>query len=147
MGLVFLGDTHGNNKLVQDEIDRHKIRNTTIFHVGDFCAGFTTLDNDDNILRGWDDFLRKRNLTMIVVRGNHDNPSYFEGYHMMDNLKLVKDYSVIEVDNKKVLCVGGAISIDRILSITINQSNIKYGNSNRVWWKDEIFVYKEDIIK
>ena len=47
--------------------------------------------------------------------------------------------SYFEVEGKKVLGVGGAISIDRVPRIVENHNSIKYGSSKRYWWKDEIF--------
>ena len=55
------------------------------------------------------------NCHLWVIRGNHDDPKYFQrdpivGY---SNITFVPDYSVLNISGKKILCVGGAISIDK----------------------------------
>jgi predicted phosphodiesterase len=117
-----------------------------IIHVGDFGAGFTTTKNDTENLRGLNNWLGKRNLIMYVIRGNHDNPIYFNGDHIYSNLKLMPDYSVIEVEGKKILMVGGAISIDRIPRKRANNDSILANTEPRYYWSTETFVFDEEKI-
>ena len=59
--------------------------------------------------------MNQANNWIVFVRGNHDNPAYFDG--AMFNAKrfiTVPDYSILQACNHTILCVGGAISIDRI---------------------------------
>lgn len=59
--------------------------------------------------------MNQANNWIVFVRGNHDNPAYFDG--AMFNAKrfiAVPDYSILQACNHTILCVGGAISIDRI---------------------------------
>ncbi len=66
--------------------------------------------------------MNQDNNWIVFVRGNHDNPAYFDG--AMLNFKrfvAVPDYSILQACNHTILCVGGAISgaisIDRIYRI------------------------------
>jgi DNA repair exonuclease SbcCD nuclease subunit len=69
---------------------------------------------------------------MYVIRGNHDNPIYWNGDWLLDNIELLPDYSVREIEGKTVLFVGGALSIDRIPRLM---------DGGNYYWLDEEFVF------
>lgn len=52
------------------------------------------------------------------------------------NLKFVQDYTVLELGYYRILCIGGAISIDRMML----PEGIKY-------FKNEVLVYKPAVLK
>jgi DNA repair exonuclease SbcCD nuclease subunit len=81
------------------------------------------------------------------IRGNHDNPHWFDGGIDMTNLKLLPDYTFLTLEGKGILGVGGAVSIDRKPRINENESNIRYGSDKRCWWPGEKFVLDEDKLK
>jgi hypothetical protein len=83
--------------------------------------------------------MKKTDSTVFVVRGNHDNPHYFTGNLDKEYVKMLPDYTILEINNLKILCVGGAVSIDR------KNRNAYYG-TGRDWWEDEVFEYKHDIV-
>jgi DNA repair exonuclease SbcCD nuclease subunit len=64
-----------------------------------------------------------------MIRGNHDNPESWSkrSYHFC--IQLVKDYTVLRIEGKHILFLGGAVSIDR------HDSHIVEGVN---WWKDEV---------
>ena len=65
--------------------------------------------------------LCKANNWVVFVRGNHDDPSYFNEEKVnYERFRCVPDYSVINVCGRNVLCVGGAVSIDRKYRRTAN---------------------------
>ena len=82
-------------------------------------------------LNSW---LKEANCILYAIRGNHDDPKYFNGCFMFSHLKLLPDYTVLNIDGKKVLFVGGAHSIDRGRRI----------RDNDVWFPDEVFNLDED---
>ena len=138
--MYFLGDTHGIRPAFMT-IDKHKIENSNIIHVGDFGLGFLHIEQDINNLKATDEMLLETNNHLYVVRGNHDNPIFWDkskGLNLpkLHNLHLVDDYEVITVEGKKILCVGGGISIDRQLR--------KNGKPYPSWWKDEEFKWSPD---
>ncbi len=53
-----------------------------------------------------------------------------------DNIVFVEDYSVLSLNNKNILCVGGATSLDR-LGRTEGED----------YWKEEKFVLKEKLLE
>jgi predicted phosphodiesterase len=66
-------------------------------------------------------FLIKRNIYLFFIRGNHDNPNYFNGWNreaiVTDRFIPIPDYTMITVNDKKILCIGGATSVDRITRV------------------------------
>lgn len=135
--MIFIGDTHGISPLI--ELIRQKnLVDETLIHVGDLGLGFNDIGRDILNLMTLDDHLEDRNLTLYVVRGNHDCPIFWDkskGLNLpkFHHLHLVEDYTVKDIEGKKVLFVGGAISIDR----SIRKDDKPYPT----WWKDEVFVY------
>jgi UDP-2,3-diacylglucosamine pyrophosphatase LpxH len=78
---------------------------------------------------GLSELLGERNCDLYVVRGNHDNPRYFDGKFRYDHIIFVKDYSVIPFSNVyNVLFIGGGVSVDRTYR---TRHNIGH-------WKNEI---------
>lgn len=132
-------DNHGNVKTLQNNIDMYGSSGMTIFHVGDFGYSLTSLYQNEyqyhKSLKGFNKFLKARGIIMYVIRGNHDNPSYFDGRFTLSHLKLVPDYSVVNLHDENWLLVGGAISIDR----RARKQGISY-------WKDEEFNLQFDKI-
>lgn len=62
-----------------------------------------------------------------MIAGNHDDPTYYDGKIINTKwVKAVPNYCIVEVDNKRVLCISGAISIDR--SYRKNLNNTKLNN-------------------
>ena len=147
--MIFLGDIHGNCAWLRYVIENNQsaYRNQTIIQVGDFGVGFTTEYNDNKTLEDLDKFLSKFNIIMYVLKGNHDNPLYFKGNHIFNNLKLMPDYSVIEVEGSKILLVGGALSIDRSDRLKYMQIAASQGISRESYWFDEAFALDEKKIR
>src|ERR1700753_1506161 len=114
--ILHLGDIHGRFENLKKLIKRYKIgKNDEVAYIiqcGDFGIGFHPTTDEEN-LHLLNKFLKRRNIIMIVIRGNHDDPSFFTGTHIFSNLKLVSDYSTMDIYGIKYLFVGGAISIDR----------------------------------
>jgi len=82
---------------------------------GDCGFGFEKKEYYEQMVRRNAKRMNQANNWIVFVRGNHDNPAYFDG--AMFNAKrfiAVPDYSILQACNHTILCVGGAISIDRI---------------------------------
>lgn len=147
--LIMLGDIHGNFNYLQWYIKQHKLENCTIYQVGDFGIGFTNEFNDMNTLGLLNKFLKERNIQMYAIRGNHDNPKYFDGHlrNYFTNLHLLADYDIIEVDGKKILGVGGAVSVDRRPRMREQLEYARNGVERELHWHDEVFVLDEEKLK
>lgn len=136
MDIIYIGDIHGNFGFIKWFVKAHQITNAAIVQVGDFGIGFEPT-NEYGELKRLNDVLLKNGVFLYVVRGNHDNPNYFNGsFNDFENINLMPDYSVMKIGEKNHLFVGGAISIDR--KIRVNKVS---------YWEDEVFVLDEDRLR
>lgn len=114
--LVFLGDIHGNWEVISQYVKYYNLKNTDIIQVGDFGIGYRNPDIELDYLRRLSVVLSKLNNRLYVIRGNHDDPAFFLGSRKLkfDAIDLLPDYTVLKLEAGNILCVGGAISIDRV---------------------------------
>lgn len=145
--ILFLGDLHGNFEYLKHLLKSKSITDCYIIQVGDFGAGFTKPVHEMEVFESLNEFLKSRNIKMYAFRGNHDNPAYFNGDYKFSNLELIPDYTVLDIEDEKILCIGGAVSIDRKQRLAEDTLNAKYGSSKRSYWYDEVVKYDEDKIK
>ncbi len=140
--MIFIGDTHGNNGYIKMVIEAQDYRDMEMVHVGDFGVGFIGMDQELKNLDALNDFMKERNIIFHVIRGNHDNPHYFDGTYLNTNLKLHPDYTVLNIEGKNILLVGGAISIDRVPRRRYNQIEVAQNlhSEKRYHWEGEKFV-------
>lgn len=131
--MIFIGDIHGNFEYIKYLVNSRHIEDANFIQVGDFGVGFDKKHVDLAALYRLNEILEKANCHLYVIRGNHDDPRYFNGVFEFRYLHLVPDYTVINIEGKRVLFVGGATSIDRVY-----RKENKYG-----WWEDEVFVLDE----
>jgi predicted phosphodiesterase len=109
---LYAGDTHGNFHNILNKMNRYQLSDCNIVHVGDFGA----FDFNISKIKAFDALLKLNNIKMFVVRGNHDDPSFFDG-RTIGNITFVADYTVLELDGDRILCIGGAVSVDRVARI------------------------------
>lgn len=141
--MYFIGDTHGIRPIF-NIIDRHKLENQNLIHVGDLGLGFMGIANDVKNLEILDEMLIETNNHLYAIRGNHDNPIFWDrskGLNLpkFHNIHLVEDFSLLKIENKNVLFAGGAVSIDR----RPRMDDVPWPS----WWKDEVFKYDEEKLK
>ncbi len=134
--IVILGDIHGSYKVIQNFFRDKQLENITIFQVGDFGVGFNDeprdLVKEQKTLKLLSDYLVKRKSHLYVVRGNHDDPGFFDGTHDFVGITFMVDYKIYTVNDITFLPIGGAISLDKI--------DRKEGKS---WWPKERVVYNQ----
>lgn len=137
--IIFVGDVHGDiRELVWRTINQHNLKNVNLIILGDFGVGFGRKNYMSQLYSKISPKLEKYNITIYVVRGNHDNPEYFDSNHNFDRIKFLEDYKVFELNGFKFLPIGGAISLDQDWRKEYNKKMEKYGSSKRVWWKNEL---------
>lgn len=134
------GDIHGDYNVITNFLVANELSSVSIIVAGDFGVGFKHLLKEASILGKLNEKLKKHDCSIFAVRGNHDDPSYFNGHTILNlsRLKFVKDYDVLNLNDHNILCVGGAVSIDRTMR---NRYNLGRG---RDWWVDEMFVYDNE---
>lgn len=147
--VVALGDIHGDFRTLAYQIKRRGFYNTLFIVCGDCGFGFHKIENYNIEMDRLSRKLEEDKNGIIFFRGNHDDPKYYqEELINLPNVKTVPDYSVINVKDSYILCVGGAISIDRRWrtqqEIIINLHNPNKESHKKLYWKNEQVIYDED---
>lgn len=127
--VYFIGDVHGEFLELARRIANKRIMNSVFIQVGDFGVG---LGKDDD-LKELGNVLQVGNNILYAIRGNHDDPSRFGRKEEIGNITLLPDYSILHLDEKVILLVGGAISIDRLDRI-----------EGKSYWSREQFVFDSE---
>lgn len=134
--IFVLGDTHDLD--IMPILEHHAFQNFLLIHVGDFSIGFRHPKREHAILEKIQEYLENNNGYLIICRGNHDNPEFFNKHHKFNNLfpniEFAEDYTYKTINDKTFLFVGGAISIDR-------QARTTYSD----YWPMEKFVLPEKL--
>lgn len=140
-----VGDCHGKFTLLLYKIKESKMTDSAIILAGDVGIGFEKPEYYKHIYNKMKKVLTDQNIHIYMLRGNHDDPEYFDGEKIsFSNFVAIPDYSVISfIDSDKIkrniLCIGGAISIDRTW-----RKNQKWGVKG--YWENEFPVYKPEIL-
>ena len=151
-----IGDIHGKFDLLQDLIVmRDYLCNCILIVAGDCGFGFYSYDYYDKKMTELNMTLLQNNIILYFIRGNHDDPSYFnEEKIKYSNIFTVKDYSIIQLGKENIFCVGGGISIDRLYRQ--ERDNTQYemyksiGMLNKFYpsyWDDELPIDDCELIK
>ena len=140
--IVVCGDIHGEfYQLIHKCCVHYGMTDTVIIVAGDCGFGFESRDYYEAVYKKLQKRLASSNCWLVMLRGNHDNPAYFNSYPIKHRRFLtIPDYSVIEVCNHKILCVGGAISVDRSYrktSTKYHKSQDKEPLAPNIYWSDE----------
>ncbi len=151
MRIMYLGDIHGNFNVIHQYVKMYDIKDAHIIQVGDFGVGFNTFAKEKRMIEAYHPLLVKNNVTVWAIRGNHDYKPYFDNDPFgFTNIKLVPDYTVLNLEGNKILCVGGAVSVDREFRYTKKQKLGIFENDTlgvESWWPDELFVLDVDKVK
>ncbi|MGL4410812.1 MAG: metallophosphoesterase, partial [Bacteroidales bacterium] len=141
--LCVCGDIHGEFRTLMFNIKRLGVCNSVIIVAGDCGIGFEKEDHCPQLYSKLSKTLEATNTIILLVRGNHDDPAYFDGERIdFERIKCIPDYSVVCAANRKVLCIGGAVSIDRKHrkdKMWIDQ--LKNGKVRPLYWEDEAVVF------
>ena len=158
--LVFIGDTHGGWNYIGWKVKtytKQEITEIAFVHVGDFGIGFSSAALDWKELTTLNKNLKDGLHHLYVIRGNDDDPVFFRGDVLsrtykkntytfeFSNLHFVEDYSVLNICDKNILCIGGAKSTDILPSSDLTFSGKPYqGRTQGVdWWEDEVLVIRD----
>lgn len=142
-----VGDIHGDIPTFLYVIRHYDLKDCTLILLGDvgiFCyrdyKRYITMDEE----------CRKRNIMVYAIRGNHDNPRFYQPLSLLNsigkrfwakftNFKHIPDCSLVEINGVRGIAIGGATSIDR--AIRKNWQKQEYSKSlyaSGDWWRDEI---------
>jgi Icc-related predicted phosphoesterase len=130
--IYIVGDIHGSFQIL-DALCAKMEDNSLVVQVGDFGIrrGLNYFQNSciENIKEN----LKEKNSQLLVIRGNHDDSSFFDGVNN-DGLTFLKDYTRLTINDLEWLFIGGATSIDRYTRMSLGFD----------LYDDEELVYKED---
>lgn len=122
--LTTCGDSHGVWDRMRTNMEPLP-KGSTVIHLGDFGIGFyhampkdeKAVDKALNDLNSW---LGEQDITLYVLRGNHDNPVYFQSVtHLRSRIIMLPDFTRLEMIDEATgrksigIIYGGAVSIDR----------------------------------
>lgn len=134
--IFVLGDLHGKFRELERQISRINIKDCHLICVGDLGMGFNyNRQGEIKGLRNFNETLKKRDISFLAIRGNHDDPQYFDGNIKFSHIELLADYTYRTIEGRSFLFVGGAISIDRKMRL-----------EGKSYWRDEVFVYEPEKI-
>jgi hypothetical protein len=136
--IYIVGDIHGQFANLRLNILNYDIKDCYMFCVGDLGIGFQhPAKGELSQCRKLNTFLSGRNINFYSIRGNHDDPKYFNGpsHIELSNFKLLADYYTETFNGEKFLFVGGAVSVDRI-----------HRKEGRSYWFGEKFAYKQELV-
>lgn len=138
--IYFCGDIHGNLEYIKYRLNHEHLTNSIIFICGDIGLGFSP-KFEQEIINRINKKLIESNNYVIGVRGNHDDPSKFQDTELIKdtgelrNWLNVPDYTIIQVLDQNILCIGGGISVDRTYRLQLG-----YG-----YWANESIKYKKKV--
>lgn len=145
--IVVVGDIHGDfNKLIHKCCLRYRLKDSLIIVAGDCGVGFERQGYYDHVYERNRKYLSGSNCWLVMVRGNHDNPAYFNGPYRLSHERFmtVPDYAVLTACGRVLLCVGGAVSVDRRLrtnSPFYHPSEAGDPLKRNIYWRDEVPVF------
>ena len=145
--IIVCGDIHGEfNTLVNKLCVQYRMTDTVLIVAGDCGFGFHKPGYYADMLRKNSGRLSKSNNWIVFVRGNHDNPAYFDGKtYAYKRMIAVPDYTVIQACGKSILCVGGGISIDRHFRILKIHNNPNLACN--IYWDNEPPVFDDVMLE
>lgn len=154
--VVVSGDIHAEFSLFIDKICYlYQMRDTLIIVAGDCGFGFRPMQHYLDIVKRKSELMHEMNNRILFVRGNHDNPAYYDGSTFChDRFIAIPDYSVVTAGGRNILCIGGAISVDRRVRLDawnhkLKQLGDEFDNSPlypNVYWANEAPTFNSEAL-
>lgn len=156
--ICFIGDIHGEFKGLQGLMKKTGFRDTVYIVCGDIGLGFNKKEYYSQIFNKLTRTASKMNCEFIFVRGNHDDRKFFDKQLIHRKcFKTVPDYSVIQTPSHNILCIGGAVSVDRTYrQLVLKENALSYSLHHgctvneaeklcpKVYWEDEPCYYDDE---
>lgn len=146
--IIIFGDIHGSFKSIINFAKKFDIRDSVFISTGDFGVGFQQNEETEiKMLKYYNNSFSNRNNNIYAVRGNHDNPYYYEKNLKVGHIELIPDYTVLNINNFNFLFIGGAISVDRKPNYNMRDT---YGKPHKGriigknYWENEGVIFTPD---
>jgi len=142
ISIILIGDTH-SLKLVNlfEKKIPEDFQDCVFLHCGDAGEGFHHPIKERHLIRKLYEYMTKINSYLIICRGNHSNPIFFHQNHWAnrefgERVYFSPDYSIYDINDKRIQIIGGGISIDRSERII-----------GKSWWENEEVVFEPERIE
>lgn len=144
--IIVSGDIHGDFKtLVYKLCVCYECRDTLLIVAGDCGFGFEKPGYYEQVYNKVSARLSQANNWVVFLRGNHDDPAYFEEERIAHRRwRAIPDYSVVTANGHSIICIGGATSIDRYERMKHNTRHCVQDVA--CYWPGEVPVYKPEEI-
>lgn len=143
--VVICGDIHGDfEPLVFKMCMQYDMHDTLVIVAGDCGFGFHAEGYYEQVYRRVQKRLSEHNCWVAMVRGNHDDSAYFAEEKMThERFRTMPDYSVVSACGHQILCVGGAISIDRSFRL----AEMRRHPDKQYYWPNEPTRYDAMLVE
>lgn len=103
--IIICGDIHGEfNSLIYKLCIQYQLTDTLLIVAGDCGFGFEKPGYYENVFKRNSARLSKANNWIVMVRGNHDDPSYFNKEKIKhERCRTIPDYSIIQACGHNIL--------------------------------------------
>jgi hypothetical protein len=119
--------------LKERPLQKHKFNDSVIIVAGNSGFGTKKIEYFIKLLTPFNDALAKNNIHVLFIRGNNDDPSYFDEEKIsFSNIKLLNSVCLVRLSSYSCLCVGGGISFDREWK---KEKSVEYGF--QMYWENE----------
>jgi DNA repair exonuclease SbcCD nuclease subunit len=137
--LLFCGDIHGEFETIVYNLNNYT--DAVLIVCGDIGMGFHKDEYYYLLFKKLNLKLSQKNNYLLMFRGNHDNPEYFNGaFKKYKHIYLIPDYTVVSVRTVNALCIGGATSVDRSYRI---REELR-GKKKTYWGAAELPYFDEE---
>ena len=145
--IIVSGDIHGDFRtLVFKLCVQYECTDTLLIVAGDCGFGFEKPAYYEQVYNSIAGRLKKANNWIVLMRGNHDDPAYFEEERINHlRWRTIPDYSIISAAGHHLLCIGGATSIDRY--DRMKQDARYHIKDVSCYWPDEAPKYRSEEIE
>lgn len=146
--LYVCGDIHGEFAELVMNLERYGIQDSAIIILGDCGIGFENPGYYSHIYqKKLQKKLDKYNNIILCIRGNHDDPRFYDDPEFIPDiprLRTLPSNTILDILGYNILCVGGAISIDREERIEYNNTKLKPKHP-KCYWPEEKIICIDDV--
>jgi hypothetical protein len=113
---------------------------SVIIVCGNCGIGTKSKEYYDDVFTEFNKILDANNCFVLFVRGNNDDPSYFENRLIdFEHIKTIPDYSVVALKTYNCLCIGGSVSFDKEWKLSQEK---EFGK--KLFWENEAPIFNEE---
>ena len=144
--VVVCGDIHGAFvEMVFKLSVQYGMTDTLLIVAGDCGFGFEKPGYYEQVFNKISRRLTRGNNWVVMIRGNHDDPAYFQEQRIRhERFRCIPDYSIVTACGHTILCIGGAISIDRTYRLAVDLR--PHSAQTNCYWADEMPYYDEEAL-